>query len=388
MSNNDCRQVYPIFTTICKNLAEELKIGFLGKIFSRKCPQYRYRLNYSKDSYLTKYEPKCWSKLDIQQTNKRQKVHAIRLNLINWEGLTAMNTISQSYTRQQGVSEEQVFYDYLLQHVRTDSPEQLIENFRCLFVKSRGFQEAQLYAALDKLVKKKNVEYRFNDFFNRCCHILINSWQMQPQLHYAIPQFVALFENLAPPRHGYHNTANRVRYLVKNFTESEQYVKLQRLGRVINNKQNPQNANSVGNLIYRYPYLYNHCLLGRESSQEHQQTVRHIKAQTERRFEVNLSQYVTYKVRLAAMARSPQFSQEDSRIIRPVENPTLLKDRELSRALKHFIGTVNGGYTYKSLSQSFLTHTVHTKTFEGFKDDLYEYILGSLDTKYTKGQFN
>ncbi|CCQ64455.1 hypothetical protein CWATWH0401_2376 [Crocosphaera watsonii WH 0401] len=40
----------------------------------------------------------------------------------------------------------------------------------------------------------------------------------------------------------------------------------------------------VGNLIHRYPYLYNHCLLGDESSQENQQTVRKIKTQTEKRF--------------------------------------------------------------------------------------------------------
>ncbi len=52
------------------------------------------------------------------------------------------------------------------------------------------------------------------------------------------------------------------------------------------------------------------------------------------------------------------------------------------------MGTVDGGHTYKSLSNNFLTHTVHTKTFGRYKDDLYEYILTSLDPKYSKGQFN
>lgn len=299
-----------------------------------------------------------------------------------------MNTISPIYTKQQGSSDEQVLYDYLLEHVRTDAPAQLIEDFRCLFVEARGFREAELYTALEKFVKKKDVEYQFNYFFNRCCHILINAWQMQPQRQSAIPELVALFENLAPSRSGYQNTTNRVRYLVRNFTQSDQFIKLQRLARVINSKQNPANTNSIGNLIHRYPYLYNHCLLGDESSQEHQQTVRHIKSQTERRFEVNLSRYVTYKVRLAQLSRSGQFSPEDGRIIRPVKNPTLLNDKELNRALKHFVGTVDGGYTYKNLSQNFLNHTVHTRTFGQYKDDLYEYILGSLDVKYTKGQFN
>ncbi|MDJ0846355.1 hypothetical protein [Crocosphaera sp.] len=300
-----------------------------------------------------------------------------------------MNHLSQTYSKQQGSQEEQLLYDYLLQHVRTDAPGQLVEDFRRLFIEARGFRDPQLYTALEKIVKRKNNEHQFNYFFNRCCHILINHWQMDPQSHSAIPELVSLLENLAPPRSGYHGTANRVRHLVKNFTQCDQYSKLQRLARVISNKLAPDKSNTVGNLIHRYPYLYNHCLLGDESSQEHQQTVRKVKSQTERRFEVNLSRYVTYKVRLAQMSRSPELVvPEKGRIIRPVKNPTLLKDKELNQALKHFVGTVDGGYTYKSLSQNFLSHTVHTQSFGRYKDDLYEYILTSLDPKYSKGQFN
>ena len=299
-----------------------------------------------------------------------------------------MNNLHQSYSRQQGSQEEQVIYDYFLQHIRTDTPGQLVEDFRRLFIEGRGFRDIEVYTALEKIIKRKNNEYQFNHFFNRCCHILINHWQMDIQSYSAIPELIGLLENLAPPRSGYQSAANRVRYLVKNFTQCEDNVKLQRLARVINNRLNPDKSDLVGNLIHRYPYLYNHCLLGDESSQEHQQTVRKIKTQTEKRFEVNLSRYVTYKVRLAQISRSPEVAQEKSRIIRPVKNPTLLKDKELNQALKHYMGTVDGGHTYKSLSNNFLTHTVHTKTFGRYKDDLYEYILTSLDPKYSKGQFN
>ncbi|MGK7930327.1 MAG: hypothetical protein AB4041_02680 [Microcystaceae cyanobacterium] len=299
-----------------------------------------------------------------------------------------MKNLSAIYSRQQGSQEEQLVYDYLVEQVRTDTPGQLVEDFRRLFVEARGFRHPQVYVALEKIVKRKNVEDQFNDFFNRCCHILVNHWQMDVQSQTVIPELIGLFENLAPPRSGHQNTANRVRYLVKNFTQCDQYLKLQRLARVINNNLIPDKADVVGNLIHRDPYLYNHCLLGEESSEEHQKTVRKIKTQTEKRFEVNLSRYVTYKVRLAQMSRSPQLYEEKSRIIRPVKNPTLLKDKELNQALKHYVGTVDGDYTYKSLSQNFLSHTVYTQTFGRYKDDLYEYILTSLDPKYSKGQFN
>jgi len=71
-----------------------------------------------------------------------------------------------------------------------------------------------------------------------------------------------------------------------------------------------------------------------------------------------------------------------------VKNPTLLSDKELNRSLKHYVGNVEGGHSYKSISQSFSNHTVHTKNFGAFKKDLYEYVLGSMDTRYSQGQFN
>jgi hypothetical protein len=281
--------------------------------------------------------------------------------------------------------EEQLLYDYLLDIVRKDSPEQVLEDFRCLFVEGRGYGRAHLLLALEKVVKAKDAQLRFYYFFNRCCHILINRWQMSPQEQPAIPALVELLENLSPPRQGQHNTANYLRYLVKSFTQSEHYVNLQRLSRVIGNKRSDKVVASVGTLINRYPYLYDHCLLGEESSQEHQQTVRSLKSKTERRFEVNLSRYVTYKVRLAQLANATTMVAEPGRIIQPVKNPTLLSDRELNRSLKQYVGTFDGGYTYKSLSQSFLSHSVYAPTYRDFKKDLYEYLMTSM--KVSRGQF-
>jgi hypothetical protein len=101
---------------------------------------------------------------------------------------------------------------------------------------------------------------------------------------------------------------------------------------------------------------------------------------------VNLSRYVTYKVRLAQVTYTPKISEEAGRIIQPVKNPTLLNDKELNRALKQYVGTVEGNYTYKALSQSFLANTVYTPTYKDFKNDLYDYLITSVD--YGKGQFN
>lgn len=292
--------------------------------------------------------------------------------------------LNSQTSRQSNRLDEQVVYDYFLEAVQTDSPGQLIEDFRRIFVEGRGFRKAAVYAAVEKIIKSKDSEYTFNYFFNRCCHILINRWQLQPQLQGSISELISLFDNLPPPRNGYQSTSNRLRQLIINFVQSDHFIKLQRLTRVVNGKG--QNSVSVGNLIHRYPYLYNHYLLGEDSSQEHQKTVRKIKGQTERRYEVSLSRYVTYKVRMAQMARSRP--EGGRRIINQVKNPTLLTDQELNRSLKHYVGTVGSGYTYKSLSHSFNTSTIHTPTFGAYKDELYQYLMTAMGTEKGKSQFN
>jgi hypothetical protein len=294
-----------------------------------------------------------------------------------------MNGLSRkTIDRQQIQQAEQIIYDYLLQSVQSQSSEQVLDIFRRLFIEGRSTEDASVYFALEKIVKSKDTQENFNYFFNRCCYIVINRWQMQPHSQLLIPEMVRLFENLSPGFNGYPTTANILRRLVINFTKDERYLKLQRLGRVMNGK--PNSASSVGNLIHRYPYLYDHCLLSENSSSEDQKTIQRIKTQLEHGFEINLSKYVTYQVRLAQTARNSNLST----IIRPVDNPTLLSDRELNRALTHYIGPVEGGATYKDISRNFLNHSSYAPTYKSFKDELYEYILGSVDPKYGKGQFN
>ncbi|MBE9075471.1 hypothetical protein [Microcystis sp. LEGE 08355] len=294
--------------------------------------------------------------------------------------MASLNT-EQRQTR----DEEELLCDYWRNRARTDSPEQLIEGFRRLFIEGGGYQEAPIYLALERLVKAKDVESRFDHFFNRCCHILVNRWQTQPAHQPAIPELVSLLENLPSPPPGHYSSPNNLRHLVKNFTLSDDYVRLQRLARIISGKYSEKTAASLGTLISRYPYLYDYYLLGDDSPREQRQTVRRIKVKTESRFEVNLSRYVTYQVRLARAAHSPKIREEAGRIIQPVENPTLLNDKELNRTLKYYLGTVAGNYTYKNLSLNFLANAVYTRTYKDFKNDLYDYLITSLD--YGKGQF-
>ena len=289
-------------------------------------------------------------------------------------------------------SQEQEIYDHLLYWIDLESPGQLIGRFRSLFIDGVGYSDSGITACLDAVTDSRLAPEEFRYVLNRCCHILINRWQARSQFQMAIPELIGLFEVVpAEPVAGIKRSRSvrRLRELVKSFTGTEQYTTLRRLAQVLKEAEansNPGNC-PLGTLIRRYPYLYEHCLLSEDSTQEHQRTVKQIQATVQRRFEIDLSQYVTYQVRrsqTAARLSSPTVQ----RIIQPVANPTLLGEQELGRAIRHYIGKVEGSSTYRDLACSFLAHSGQAVSYGTFKDDLYEYITSSIDPEYGKRKFN
>ena len=298
-----------------------------------------------------------------------------------------MTTSTIRYSKSEDTSvAQQLIYVRLLEDVQNESVDVLLENFYDLFIEGKGYKEIEVRQALEKIVKSKGGEEQFYLFLNRCCHIFINHWQMQPNLQPAIRELIDLFQNLRSPDTVYSRTSKRLLVLVKNFMQTDYYLKLQRLGRVISNKNT--STNHIGNLITRYPYLYEHCLLSEDSSYEAKRVIQKIQFKNQHNFELDLSRYVTYQVRLGQMLRSGELSQVRLQNMKSAVNPTLLSDRELGSALKHFVGKAEGGRSYRDLSQSFLSYCARSPNYKSFKDNLYEYLVPSINSKYGGHQFN
>lgn len=286
------------------------------------------------------------------------------------------------YNTRQTSLEEQYLYDHLQDCIQKESPEEILERFRCLFVKGRDYQNDAVRLALVKIVNSRQAEREFQFILNRCFYLVIRHWQKQPQHQSAIPQLIALCTEVLPPRGEYYRTANRLRKLMSEFVKTDQYSKLQRLGWVFS--QNRDNSDRVNHLIYRYPYLYENCLLSEDNDYENLKVIWRIQKRVQHQFELDLSQYVTYKVRLEQMKQA----ESKGKALRPLANPTLLKESDFNTALKQFVGSIEGSYTHWDLSRSFLTHSLQTPSYKAFKDDLYEYLIASVDSKYGKHQFN
>lgn len=304
---------------------------------------------------------------------------------------------STSYHNRVTTSHEQCVYDHLLACAAVESPEELIARFQSLFINSVGYPNQEVVAALDNVLSAPDVEQYFRYILNRCCHILINRWQCHPQLQQSIPELVRLFES-GPTRRmtefSRGRSARRLRYISQKFCSTEQFLALRRLARVIEAKRysateevtskDTSASTPLGSLINRYPYLYEHCLLTEDSGFEQHQHVRRIQKEAQRRFEVDLSQYVTYRVRQSQGAREPISAHQPKR---PIKNPTLLQDCELIKSLNQFSRTC-AGQSYNDLAQRFILRSQSSPTYRDFKKDLYDYICSGIEPSYGKRQFN
>ncbi len=294
------------------------------------------------------------------------------------------------YSRQIS-QEEQMIYSHLLNRVNSETPEQMLERFRHLFIDGSRYPEEDIAAALHAVLSSRHAKKEFRYVLNRCCHILINRWQSHPQHRLEIPKLIHLFENVSEVSslgHYQYRTNRRLCDLVRSFRTTEQYLVLQRLARVLSRAaETSDGSRPLGTLIRRYPYLYQHCLLSDDNTREQQFTVRSLQFEVQRQFEVDLTKYVSAQLRRSRLLqqRGPQDAQ---RLIVPVNNPTLLSDSLLNHAIKHYAGRIDGKRSYQDLARSFITQSTQAQSFGAFKDDLYQYIVSGVDVEYGKRRFN
>jgi len=274
---------------------------------------------------------------------------------------------------------EQAVYDHLLDCVALESPDRVIERFHKLFIDGTEYSDHRVRASVGKLVSFRQASQEFKFTLNRCCYIPINHWLMQPRLHRFIPELVNQFD-LTPSGNPRSRTTQRLRELVTQFRQSEQYTALTRLARVIQQTLEEKSVHDMvqlGGLIHRYPCLYEHTLLTEDCFFEERQRVRRLRRQAQHQFEIGLSHYMAHRQR-----------GQGSALISEFRNPTLLSDRQLTQAVQYFSGRVDGRNTQRDLAQQFLTYTQNTRSYGSFKRELYDYLTAKIDPRYGNRQFN
>ena len=282
----------------------------------------------------------------------------------------------------QSGSNEQRLYDHIVSCVETESSAQVIERFRKLFIDGMGYPDREIEATLYSIVSVKRSDWDFKYILHRCCYIPINRWQLHSPNKLAIANLVALFKQTSPRFGMEFYIVKRLQQQIAFFTKSEEFQTLERLVKAVDQDPEPQKQDThspLGELISRYPYLYGHSLLSKDSIEEDQQTIKRLEFQRQRQFENNLSQYLNYLVE----PRNTEIG-----IVQPAANPTLLNDAELHLAVREFAGKVAGDRSYKESAQFFLRDARQTPSYGSFKVELYEYLISSVEPEYGGRQFN
>lgn len=283
----------------------------------------------------------------------------------------------------------EILYDHWLECVRIEPSASVIQGFQQLFIEGQGYKNKQIAAVLETILKSKEGDLAYPYILSRCCQILIDRWYRNSNLE-AITDLIARFESSPSPITTY-NSSTRRQQLLQNFKKTEIYRKLQRLSGVICRQIAPTDEegsfHAIGDLLYRYPYLYQHCLLGKDSTYQFQRIVQKVQSRMQQSSDVSLTQYMTYRVRLIQLARSGQLSTAAGRLIRRIDNPTLLNEKQIDKAFKEFVGRIEKGYSYRKLAGEFLDRTLWSPSYQAFKTELYEYLIAAIPPEYGQHHF-
>ena len=284
---------------------------------------------------------------------------------------------------------EQIIYEHLLYVVKTESPAQVLERFKDLFINGLGYSDNRIWSSLENLAMDKTAEECFPLIINRCCYILVNHWQMQTSGQDAIAELIEILEKPKDIRMTYSKIVRRLRQLLQSYLKSEDYLKLKRLNIVLAATTSAKvqiDDRPLGRLITRYPYLYDHSLVSEERTSENVETIRRVQQDLYQKQETNLSHYLTYQVRRSRI--KAQLGREAADNLPPIANPTLLSTRELGKAFGQFAGRAEGDATYQDLSRGFVSRLQLQPTVKTFKNDLYEYIVSGVEGDYGRRSFN
>lgn len=284
---------------------------------------------------------------------------------------------------------EQVIYEHFQRLIKTETSDQLLERFRCLFIEGASYGDSRVWVAIETLAFETTAEQNFPLVINRCCHILINRWQLQSDGNSSIDRLMGMLANPDPMPGKYSKIVRRLRQLLQSYLKGHDYPVLKRLNTAINGQVLDRDAIEsvpLGKLITRYPYLYEHYLVSAEHIPENIQTIKRIQQQLQDREEAELSHYFTYQVRKSRI--KAQVGREAANNLPRVANPTLLPSKDLGVAFLQFAGKAEGGKSYQDLAHSFAARLQSKPTIKGFKRDLYKYLTAGIDSSYGNRGFN
>jgi hypothetical protein len=250
---------------------------------------------------------------------------------------------------------QQVIYDFLLEIVKFWHPEDVLDEFRRLFIHHTDSVSSQTLPALHIILFSNN-EQEFRNTIKRCCYILVNNWEVARQYE-AIQSLVDIFSDPLIQRRTLSPTLKRLRHWLNKFLQSSDFEELRLFA---SRYTEDRTINRPGEWVSRYTsYLLVPQYVNEENPIEQRRAARSLSRRLKDKFKFDLAMYTAY-------------SQSQQNYDRTIKNPTALGDSAL-RLVKAIVAK-RGEFSYKNLARLFLEQTKESSYLE-FKQGLVNYLL-------------
>lgn len=253
---------------------------------------------------------------------------------------------------------QDVVYSFLLSIVKKWPPEEVLLEFKRLFIYHVDSTSSDAMHAVYEIVFANNEE-EFRNTLKRSCYILVNNWDAAR--HYKpIQELVQLFFDPCVSRYTASPTLKRLRLWLDNFIRSQDYEELKLFAsRYEDRVQGPWTSRYTS-------YLLVPQFIDLKNPIEQREAARALSKQLKDRFKFDLAMYI---------AKSQVSSISTDR--RP-RNPTALGD-EVLRLIKTIV-VKRGPFSYANLANIFLNQTQNA-VYGDFKQSLKKYLIFSLENR-------
>jgi hypothetical protein len=267
-----------------------------------------------------------------------------------------MESQEHSYQGKLTLSQAQdIIYDFLLELVKSCPPDQVLQEFKHLFIQHDESLSAETIPALHYILFV-NDEAEFRNTLKRSCYILVNNWEVSRQYE-AIQSLVTLFQNPLIYRPTVSHTLKRLRQWLIQFIEGDDFQDLKIFAARYTGEKT---INRPGEWANRYaPYLLVPQYVNQKNPIEQRRAARALSRRLKDQFKFDLAMYTAY-------SQATHFNR------RNIQNPTALGDGAL-RLIKSIVAK-RGDFSYRNLARLFLEQ-VKGSTYKYFKSNLPFYLL-------------
>ncbi|MBD2460712.1 hypothetical protein H6G89_06615 [Oscillatoria sp. FACHB-1407] len=250
---------------------------------------------------------------------------------------------------------QEAIYSYLLEIVKTWSAEDVLAEFKHLFIHHVNTISSHTVPLLYEIIFS-NQEQEFRNTLKRSCYILINNWDITRN-HKSIQHLIQLFDDPILNRSAASVMSQRLRNWIRAFIKSKDFQELQLFAARYEERENIHWSQRYASylLVPQYIDLKNPI--------EQRQAAKTLSKQLKDKFKFDLAMY-TARSDVAAPAESTY------------KNPTALGDEALR--LVKLIVAKRGMFSYANFANIFINQTQHLP-YRDFKKSLQKYLIFSVE---------